>query len=189
MSLQNSRMAITKKPYIAMSPIHRARYAKKTALGMSVEEISKEERVSIETVARSIRDVEVHNSMFGVESLEQSGIEVILAQKELEKNVLAEALTAEKIIYSEAEDTLGEILATEPDHDVRLRAFDAVTKRTAAVLSRHSKGGVTVNTNVGVGVVDAANGLSYEERLREVLRRRDPVSDGLPAGDVIDVAT
>lgn len=170
------------------------RHARHKVLGMTVEEIAKQDRVGIRAVEESIRNVELYNSLNSLEALELGETEVILFNKEVEKVVLADALKAEKKVYAEGGENAGEVIASEPDYDTRLKAVDSITKKAQAIFARHAKGN-SINTNVSVGVgITENNGMSFEDRLREVYKRRQdaqnslPVQNGeLPAGEVIDL--
>lgn len=153
---------------------------------MGMEEIAKADKVSVRTIEESISYVEAQNQMLGIAALEVNTIEVIGHVKELEKQALVEALTAEIPVWGTG-DAVGEIVASTPDHDTRLRAVGEITEKTKAVMMRHAKGNTnTTQVNVGVGVgVSNNEATNFETRLREIqkTRRLNVVSQSeLPAG-------
>jgi hypothetical protein len=182
------------KNYFVAPEIHRLRYTKHKVMGMSPEDISEEEGVSVEIVRRSIRRIELQNSFTSIDALESSQIGVILHHKELEKAAISGALQAEKKVYAEAGEHAGEVIAVEPDHEIRLQAVNALTRKSEAVISLHTKsGGISVNTNIGVGVSNSSSGITFEDKLREIQRKREMqqlpsgVETGLPPLEVIDL--
>lgn len=171
--------------FSAMSPKHQWRYARSES-GMSLEEIAKADKVAIATVEESVNMVRAQNKIFGIEALEASTIEIIQANKALEKQALSDALLAERYVYGHG-DNAGEVVASEPDHDIRLRAVSEITEKTKAVMAKHAKGNST-NVQVGVGVgVGVTNNdpTNFETRLRDIQKKRrvEVVSQSeLPAG-------
>jgi hypothetical protein len=161
---------------------------------MSLEEIAKEDGVKVATIERSLKDVEAQSSMFNMDALEASQTEIIMFNQEMEKMALHDSLQAEVKVYGTTPDTQGEVIATEPNYEVRLRASEILTEKTKAIISRHVKG-TSVNNNLNVGIVNnnQPSGNTFEDRLREVLRNRSleltaPVQNDLPAGVVLDIA-
>jgi hypothetical protein len=161
---------------------------------MSIDDIAKQDKVKPGTIEESLRCVEAQNQIFGVQSLENNTIEVISHLKDLEKQALEEALTAEKYVYSNNSANAGEVIAAEPDHDTRLRAVGQITEKTKSVMLRHAKGN-TQNTHVNVGVgVGVSNGEStnFESRLRDLVKKRQQLQaaseNELPVGgEILDV--
>lgn len=178
--------------FIPVGAVHRYRYARFKA-GVSLEEIARVDKVKPLTVDESIRMCKAQEQIFGIDALETHTIEIITSAKDLEKQALAEALTAESQVFGHTDDTAGQVIASVPNHEARMRAFDSLTKRTTAIMARHVKGPTTNhNVNVGVGVISSHGGgaTNFEERLREVTRRRQQLTAGenaLPAGDILDV--
>lgn len=159
---------------------------------MSVEDIAIADKVKPKAVEESVRMCKAQEQVYGIDALETHTIEIITSAKALEKQAISEALTAETQVFGHTEDTAGEVIASVPNHEVRLRAIDSLTKRTTAIMARHVKGPTTHhNVNVGVGVVAGHGGGStnFEERLREVTRRRQLTTGAnvLPVGDIVDV--
>src|SRR5271156_7110060 len=159
---------------------------------MSIEEIAKQDKRSVLTIEQSIRLVEAQAQIYGVNALEVSTIEVISSAKELEKQALKEALVAEKNIYADNGPNAGQVIASEPDHDIRLKAVSEITEKTKAVISRHTKGNIqTTQVNVGVGVgVHTDGATNFESRLREIVKKRQlgaSQSELSAGGNVIDV--
>src|SRR5271156_5827308 len=156
---------------------------------MSIEEIAKQDKRSVLTIEQSIRLVEAQAQIYGVNALEVSTIEVISSAKELEKQALKEALVAEKNIYADNGPNAGQVIASEPDHDIRLKAVSEITEKTKAVISRHTKGNTqTTQVNVGVGVgVHTDGATNFESRLREIVKKRHTEQPELPAAGVIDI--
>jgi hypothetical protein len=183
---------VKKSPnFIPVGNTHRYRFARFNA-GISVEEIAKTDKVKPTAIEESIRLCKAQEQIYGINALETHTIEIITSAKDLEKQAIAEALTAETQVFGHTEDTAGEVIASVPNHEVRMRAMDTLTKRTSAIMARHVKGPTTNhNVNVGVGVVAGHGGgaTNFEERLREVTRRRQLTTGAnvLPVGDIVDV--
>lgn len=174
------------RAYIEVSPVHRNRYIRHEILGMSLEDIAKEDNVGLGTVVRSIEVVKIQKHYVGLESLEASESEIVVNLKTMKQKAIERALEAERKVYVESGPDAGEVLTVEPDHEVQLRAVESITEISKAVLSRHAKGNSqTVNVGVGVGVTN--NFTSFEDRLRDVKKRMETPENGLPPA-VIDIA-
>jgi len=160
-------------------------------MGLGLEEIAKEDGVKLSTIERSIRDIETRNAMYSLDALETSQTEVVMFNKELEKTALHESLQAEKKVYATSGENVGEVIATEPDYDVRLHASEILTEKTKTIISRHVKG-TSVSTQVNLAMVNnQPSNNTFEDRLREVLKRRETpllVQNDLPASGVLDIA-
>jgi hypothetical protein len=190
LSVQNS--PVSERTYIAVSDLHRYRYARHKVMGLTIEEIAKEDGVKISTIESSVKIVAAQQSMYTMDALETSQIEVINFSKDLEKLALHDSLQAEIKVYGNTPETQGEVVATEPDYDVRLRASAIITDKVKAIISRHVKGN-TQNTQVNVGIVNnQPTGNTFEDRLRAVLSKRElppSVQNDLPADvEVLDIA-
>jgi hypothetical protein len=174
------------RAYIEVAPVHRNRYIRHEILGVPIEEIAKEDNVGLETVARSIEAVKIQKHYVGLDSLEASESEIVVNLKTMKQKAIERALDAERKVYVQTGPQAGEVLATEPDHEVQLKAVETITEITKAVLSRHAKGNSqTVNVGVGVGVSNSFT--SFEDRLRDVKKRMGITENGLPPA-VIDIA-
>jgi hypothetical protein len=183
---------VNKDAFIPVSKLHRWRHARYKS-GMSVEDIAKQDKKTILTIEESIRMVEAQAQIYGIAALESSTIEIVSHVKDLEKQALTEALLAEKNVYAHAGDNVGEVIASEPDHEIRLKAVSEITEKTKAVMSRHAKGNTqTTQVNVGVGVgVHTGGATNFESRLRDIVKKRqlNAANPGELAtgGNIIDV--
>jgi hypothetical protein len=183
---------VNKDAFIPVSKLHRWRHARFKS-GMSIEDIAKQDKKTTGTIEESIRTVEAQAQIFGIAALESSTIEVVSHVKDLEKQALTEALLAEKNVYAHTGDNAGDVIASEPDHEIRLKAVSEITEKTKVVMSRHAKGHTqTTQVNVGVGVgVHTDGATNFESRLREIVKKRqlNAANSGELAADsnVIDV--
>lgn len=159
---------------------------------MSIEDIARQDKIKPESVEASIRLVEAQAQLFGIQSVETNTIELVTHVKEIEKQAVTEALTAEKHVYAHAGENAGAVIASEPDHEIRLRASEGLTEKIKAVMIRHVKGNTqNTNVNVGVGVgITTGESANFESRLREIVKKRqlNVSQNELPAGgNVVDI--
>lgn len=182
---------MNKDAFIPVSKMHRWRHARFKS-GMSIEEIAKQDKRSVLTIEESIRTVEAQAQIYGIAALETNTIEIVSHVKDLEKQALTEALLAERNVYGTG-DNVGAVIASEPDHEIRLKAVSEITEKTKAVMSRHTKGNTqTTQVNVGVGVgVHTDGATNFEARLRDIVKKRQ-LNAGNPGelaagGNVIDI--
>jgi hypothetical protein len=174
-----------------VSKTHRWRHARAKA-GMSIEDIARQDKVKPEQIETSIRLVEAQAQLFGIQSVETDTIELVSHVKEIEKMAVTEALVAEKRVYAHEGENAGEVIASEPDHEIRLRASEGLTEKIKAVMVRHVKGHTqNTNVNVGVGVgISAGESTNFESRLRDIVKKRQLSTSQteLPAGgNVIEI--
>jgi hypothetical protein len=172
------------RAYIEVSPVHRNRYIRHEVLGLSIEDIATEDKVTPATVIKSIETVKIQKHYVGLESLEATESEIVVNLKDKKQRAIERALDAEKKVYVESGSQAGEVLAVEPDYETQLKAVETITEITKAVLSRHAKGNSQV-VNVGVGVNNTFT--SFEDRLRDIKKKMEP-ENGLPPASVIDIA-
>ena len=172
---------------INKNPAHYKRYLRYKS-GESPEEIAKEEGVSVETIMKSVRAVDVYRQMHGVGALEETAIHSIMKNEEAARHAVASGLKAKLVIR---DPTTMKKIGTEPDHATQLEAARIHEESKKHIFERHKSPstqiGVAVNTNIAPTI--AEKGHSFEERLREIDRRR---TSALPAaakelpGAVID---
>jgi hypothetical protein len=181
--------------YSLASLKERIRYARNKVLQIPVEQIAEEDGVTVQRVEQSIRNVEKINALFNVEALEQSNIKIHLFTEARQMLAIADALQAERPIMAgpTASPDTPAIVGWEPEHDVRLRAFEALTERSKAVVARHVKGTTFNNsTSFGLQMNVSAGVTTFEDRLRKIRESMNQPSlpvqnDRLPAGDVVDI--
>lgn len=159
---------------------------------MSLDDIAKQDKITVESIERSIKLVEAQAQLFGIQSVETNTVELVTHVKEIEKQAITEALIAEKNVYAHEGENAGEVIASEPDHEIRLRASEGLTEKIKAVMVRHVKGHTqNTNVNVGVGVgVTTGESANFESRLREIVKKRQLTAsqNELPAGgNVVDI--
>ena len=172
------------KDVVLYSAKDRYRYARFKA-GQSPEEIALQDKISIARVKASIRAVEIQNSLYGLDALEVSQSEIVMYNKERQKIAISEALVAEKKVYAEQGEFVGEVIATEPDHETRLQAVGELRQIVAALGVRHSKGpSQNINLNQSL-TMNTGTLVTFEDRLREIKKRRD--SGELASGETIDI--
>ena len=152
---------------------------KNKSLGLSAEEIAKEEKVKPDAVRRSISDVEAYHALFNLKEMEAGQNEVLILNQRLETLAINSGLTAETIIR----DKDGKIIAREPDHELRLKSVQLMISLVEALESRNKGGGGNQTVQVGISLPQATAGAqSFEDRLREISKKRsEEISSGVPA--------
>jgi hypothetical protein len=165
---------------LAPSEIHRVRYVKNKSLGMSTEQLAREEGISERFIKQSIAAVEAFKALTTLEELESSQVEVVLFNKDLEKLALRNALQAKTI----TRDDKGKKVAEEPNHEIQLEAVKVIADITDNLVGSKYKSvptGSTTNVNIlnapggaGVGIA------TFEDRLREVKRKRGLLEQNNP---------
>ena len=165
------------------SSINLSRYIRHN-LGTTPEDIAKQDGVGVAAVNKSIRAIDAYRATHTVEFLNQSMIEVVMANTDHLKKAMKGGLTATK------KDDKGKKV---PDHTVQMHAIDAATKIVTALQPKQGKG-IHVNVNqqqaVAGGTPPPESGfVGYEERLRSIRAKIDQHNQ-LPSatGDVIDDA-
>jgi hypothetical protein len=170
---------------IAPTEVHRLRFAKNKLLGMSVEQLAKDEGIEERYIRQSIEKVEAYRALNTLEELEASQVEVVLFNRDLEKLAIRGSLTA----VTEVRDDKGKILYKLPDHETRLKGVEVLAKITDNLIgakARAVNSGSTTNVNIlnagnsgGVGIA------TFEDRLREVKKKRAQLEEqNLPAIEV-----
>jgi hypothetical protein len=158
---------------ITPTSLHHLRYVRYKSLGLSIEDIAKEDKVDPSAIQRSITQVETYYAMNTMEDLRSSEIEVMLFNKELKKLAISSALQAEIRTY----DATGtKLVHKDPDHLTRLKAVDALIEIGKNLISAEARinQGPTNPTNVQVNVASGGTvGVAtFEDRLREVRKKR-----------------
>jgi hypothetical protein len=159
---------------LALPPFsrHRSRYIRHRRENVPIEEIAKSEGVGVAVIKKSILMMDAYYDLNTEEELKTATIELIRQVAPKEKKAIEEALEATRPIHDKE---TGEIIRIEPDHDVRIAAMVANTKRIEALLAK--KGfGTQVNLGVGVNVSQSGGvtqGGTFENRLREIQKKRD----------------
>jgi hypothetical protein len=154
---------------LTLSRIHHSRFLR-TRIGKTAAEIAAEDKVSEETVLKSIRLVDQYRASHTLEDLNIEMIDVVLDSKEETKIALKEALTAKSVVETKPDGTV----VTEPDHGIRMRAVENWTAIAVAQQPKSPK--VQVNTQVNTGQQShfgASRPAGFEERLREIRKELD----------------
>jgi hypothetical protein len=164
---------IVQRTAVSPNSLHRLRYVKNKVLGLSIEQIAKEEKVKEENILRSISLVESYYAMNTMEELRASQVEVVLFNAELEKAALCSALQAETKIFHEK---TGKLISREPNYDVRLKGVEMLVEIgknliTADARSNAPSNNTQVNVNVAGG--STVGVATFEDRLREVRKKRE----------------
>ena len=166
---------------------------------MSYTDIAKQDNVSELTVQRSVERFDVFQSLFTEDQLQRQIIQMSMNLMTEEEESLRLQLRAVK------RDTEGTPLVDEnaqplPDFETRKLAHDTITKRLEAVQKKG--GGLSITTGVAVGnqpavvehtTIGSSGRFAFEERLREIQRRRTlelpaaPVEGVVIAGEGIDI--
>jgi hypothetical protein len=172
---------VSQKLLLSPSEVHRVRYAKNKILGMSTEQLAREEGIDEKYIKKSIAQVEAFRAMVTIEDLEASQVEVVLFNKELEKLALHGALKANTTVF----DGEGKKVSEEPNHEIRLEAVKVIKDITDSLISSKNKGGGGGGNNVNVNVLNAPGGAgvgiaTFEDRLHEVKRKRGLLEQNNP---------
>jgi hypothetical protein len=175
------------KLLLAPSEIHRVRYVKNKSLGMSTEQIAREEGISERFIKQSIASVEAFKALTTLEELESSQVEVVLFNKDLEKLALRNALQAKTVIYNEA---TGKKISEQPNHEIQLEAVKVIADITDNLVGSKKgvpAGGSTTNVNILNAPGSAGVGIAtFEDRLREVKRKRGLLEQNNPSSSDSD---
>ena len=131
------------------NPRHEERFHRHTVLGKPIEDIAKEDGVSVDTIRRSITAVQIARAMSNREDMERVQFQTIISVADKERRALDAALDAK------TKDG-------NPDHATRIGASLAITKKIEA-LQPKGRG-----IQVGVQVNGGGNG-SSEQKSPEVL--------------------
>lgn len=166
--------------------VHLARHYKHRSVGKPLDVIAKEDDVTQKTVRRSVMLIDRYNALVNVESMVRSEARLVMVTATLQEAAIKRALTANKIIRDSDGKEIEEL--TEPDHDIQIKAIAAVTDKSKAITP---KGG-GINLNVGVnnsnsGPAIPATVITFEDRVREIQRRRDEQRQIPAASEVTDV--
>ena len=172
---------------LAPNEIHRVRYVKNKTLGMSTEQIAREEGIQEKYIKKSIADVEAFKALTTLEELESSQVEVVLFNKDLEKLALRNALQAKTVIYNEK---TGKKISEEPNHEIQLEAVKVIADITDNLVGSKKGlpvGGSTTNVNILNAPGSAGVGIAtFEDRLREVKRKRGLLEQTNPSSSDSD---
>src|SRR5208337_106874 len=173
---------------LAPNEIHRLRYVKNKSLGMSTEQISREEGIQEKYIKQSIAAVEAFKALTTLEELESSQVEVVLFNKDLEKLALRNALQAKTVIYNEKTEKK---VSEEPNHEIQLEAVKVIADITDNLVGSKYKGvpagGSTTNVNILNAPGSAGVGIAtFEDRLREVKRKRGLLEQTNPSSSDSD---
>ena len=178
---------MAKQLLLAPNEIHRVRYVKNKTLGMSTEQIAREEGIQEKYIKKSIADVEAFKALTTLEELESSQVEVVLFNKDLEKLALRNALQAKTVIYNEK---TGKKISEEPNHEVQLEAVKVIADITDNLVGSKKgfpAGGSTTNVNILNAPGSAGVGIAtFEDRLREVKRKRGLLEQNNPSSSDSD---
>ena len=173
---------MSQKLLLSPSEVHRVRYAKNKNLGMSTEQLAREEGVDEKYIKKSIAMVEAFRAMVTLDDLEASQVEVVLFNKDLEKLAIHGALKASTTVFNNE----GEKISEEPNHEIRLEAVKVIKDITDSLISSKNKGGGGGGgNNVNVNVLNASGGAgvgiaTFEDRLHEVKRKRGLLEQNNP---------
>jgi hypothetical protein len=171
---------VAQRLLLAPSEIHRLRFAKNKILAMSTEQIAKEEGIGESCIKQSIARVEAYRALNTIEALEASQVEVILFNSEVQKRALRNGLMATTVFT----DKDGKV-SREPDYETQLQCLNIMERMTKNLLGSKPGGAPLPSSTTNVNIVNAAGGagvgiLTFEDRLREVKRKRALIDQGLP---------
>lgn len=160
-------MAVTSDRH---STVGQSRY-ERMKRGLTVEDIAREDGVSVRTVRASIEFVQLKESLNTQSEMERQQMSIINSVVETERRTLKEALTATRIIERDGKQK------SLPDWETRTKAMDTVTQRIKAVKERPAVTGGGNQTQVIVNPTPTPtiSGISYrsfEDRLRQHIQGR-----------------
>lgn len=172
------------------SSLDSSRYYRYHDLGVSADDIAREDGVSALTIRESIKRVTLYRAEFSPPEVLASQAKTVIGVAELEREMLAKALQAKTVREIQGED--GEITTeTIEDFATQLQASEIITRKVEVIQPKVVKGGVNVQTNVGVGVaatpaaVAPGRGFTVEERLRELTAKRQGQLPAAPAEQIV----
>jgi len=160
--------------------VHLARHYRHRSVGKPLDIIAKEDGVTEVTVRRSVMLIDRYNSLINTESMIRSEARIVMVTSTLQEEAIKSALTAKKIIRDQDGKEIKRL--TEPDHEIQLKAVDVVTDKAKAATPK----GPGINLNVGVnnsspGPAIPATVITFEDRVREIQRRRNNEQHQIPA--------
>lgn len=160
------------KLIIAPGQIHQLRYVKHKMLGVSIEEIAKEDGVGEKYVLQSISRVETYRSLNTVDAVKAAQAEVLLFNQDLQKIAVRNGLSAKIKVYDEK---TGELVREDEDHETQLKTVTVMKDMAESLIKSEQKVTPPSQQNVNVNVLASggtAVGVStFEDRLREVKRK------------------
>jgi hypothetical protein len=136
---------------------------------MTIEEIAAADHVSISTVQTSIKAVEVRKQLCSIHEVETAEAQLLLDTIPLQQRALERALNATQMVMG-AHGRVKEV----PDHTTQLRAVDVLTQKSAS-LRPQVKVAPTTQVNVNTGNQTLVNGMTFEDRVREIREKRQQV--------------
>lgn len=181
------------RPIIAPTDTHRLRFVKNKLLGMSTEQIAKEEGINEKYIKQSIAKVESYRALHTLDELEASQVEVILFNKDLQKIAIRNGLQATTQIILKEKDAEGnenEKIVEVKDVGMQLRTVEVIAKMTDNLMGSRARSLPQQTTNVNILNAGGGTGVgiaTFEDRLREVKRKRGQLEQqALPAPRVDD---
>lgn len=156
---------------------------------MSVDDIARGDGVMADTIRESIKRVTFYRSEFSAQAVLSAQAKTIIEVSELEQVALAKALQAKTVREVVGEDGEPKTEVVD-DHATQLQASEIITRKVEVIQPKVIKGGVNVQTNVGVGVASTASappparGFTIEERLRELAAKRQGQLPAAPAEQI-----
>lgn len=145
------------------------RYHRHKILGLPLEEIARQDKVTVETIRTSVLAVQMARGLANREEMELTQFSTIIELQELERKALTSALTAETE-------------KKKPDHNVRLRASEIINEKIAALQPKGRGMPIQVGVQVNNGqpssvdptpVRVAARATSFEEIVRKLDAERE----------------
>ena len=133
---------------------------------MTIEDIAVQDHVSVDTVRTSIKAVEVRKQLCSIHEVETAEAQLLLDTIPLQQKALTEALVATQIVMG----TKGRAKEV-PDHTTRMRAVDVLTQKSAS-LRPQMKIAPTTQVNVNTGNQTLVNGMTFEDRVRQIVEKR-----------------
>lgn len=172
---------------LGVMSVHEKRYLMLRG-GKTVEQIAALEGCAVGTVERSITMIQGQRAMLTVPEMQMRQLDILNTVHPLEKQALAEALTAEiEVQIEDGEDEDGKPkyrMERVPDHRTRLQAEEVINAKVNALMPK-SKGGIYIGVNQpGAPATDEGGtrspvqGRSFEDIVRGIDEQRR-----LPAGN------
>jgi len=142
-----------------------------------IEEIAAREKVTVETIRKSIDAIESYRLAGSYEEVDIAWNHLALRLVEDQEGVLRSAMVAEKVTVL-PDGARGFV----PDHLTRMRALEVAREFAEVTRPKVPMNQMNVQTNVVSGSNGSGGGISFESRLREIKARRaaGELSSGAP---------
>ena len=157
---------------------HLQRWAKKTALGLTVEEIAEDEGVEVRYVKSSLQKVEQWKTFNSDEMMKAAVTEQIIVNAPAMGKAIKGGLTAKSLLTDDkgaaVKDGKGNPVMVD-DHATRAKYLDKSTNLINAMLPKAAliQNNNSMSTQVGVGIKVGGTTAGFETNLRAIRAKVD----------------